>query len=131
MWHFLEFLRNLFVAHIFEHFQDLPKTLFRAFQIFLKFRQISTQFLCTCSFSKVNLTFPHNSSAKCFYFLRSYSKVAKFIRKIHKISIEIFFKCVQRVSKIFSIIFLVSKIFSIISLSGCGYFFNFPKMLNS
>ncbi len=76
-------------------------------------------FLHTCSFSKVDLTFPHNFSVKSSYFHRNFSKVApKFVWKIHQVSIKIFLKCLRKVPKIFSIMFL------------SGYFFNFSKIFN-
>ncbi len=74
---FSEFLHNLFIAHISEHFfQYFPKPLSVLFQIFSKSHQISRQFLHTYSFSKVNLTFPYNFFVKSSYFLRSFLKVS-------------------------------------------------------
>ncbi len=73
---FLEFLYNLFIDHNSEHFfSAFLKPFSDLFQLFSKFHQISTQFLHICSFSKLNLIFPHNFTVKSSYFLRSYPKM--------------------------------------------------------
>ncbi len=112
MQHFLEFLRNVFIAYISAHFFSTSLDRFHNFsKLFLDI----IWFLR--NFSKVNFMFPRNFSVRSLYFSRSFSKVAsKFIRKIHQVSIKIFLEYVQRVPKNFSIIF------------SSGFFRNFQKI---
>ncbi len=83
------------------------------FKFFLNFICFLLNFTAVCSFSGVNYLFLPQI-ASCF--LRSFSKVTlKSMRKIHKVFIKIFGKCLQGVPNIFSIIFV-----------SC-YFLNFLK----
>ncbi len=70
------FSQLIYCSHS-EHFSNtFLKPFSELFQIFSKFHQISVQFLHTCSFQKVNLTFHHNFSVKYSYIFCSFSKVA-------------------------------------------------------
>ncbi len=101
---FSEFLHNLFISHISEHFfSTFSKPVPKLFQIFSKFHQIFAQFLYTYTFSKVNQTFCSLFFCKkSIYFPWSFSTVtSKFIRKIHQVFIKIFLKLYEEFSRFF------------------------------
>ncbi len=107
---YLEVLHNLYCSH--NGFQNFSKS----FQNFIRFpRNFPKLVVSQTIISHFRLIFQQKVHT---FSIISQKYVSKFIRKFHQISIRIFFKCMRRVPKIFSIIFL-----------SC-YFLNFSKIVD-